>query len=72
MRTPRLGVAAAAGRGTVIGKAAFRGARGKVRVKVPVAQGYRAALKSGQISEATAVFRRHSGKVVKRQRLKIK
>lgn len=63
-------VAAAAGK--VIGRTAFKGGKGRMKVRVPVAKRYRSAIASGQIRSVTAVVRKHSGKVAKRVTLSVK
>lgn len=64
--------AVAAGAGKVIGRTSFKSAKGKVRVRVPIAKRFRGAIASGQISAVTAVVRKHDGKVAKRVKLSLK
>jgi hypothetical protein len=63
-------VAAAAGK--VIGRMTFKGGKGRVKVRVPIAKKYRRAVANGQIRSVTAVVREHNGKVAKRVKLRVK
>lgn len=67
------GSRATAAAAKAIGRATFRSdSRGRLRVKVTIAKRYRAAVRSGTIRSATAVIRRHDGRVAERQKVVLK
>lgn len=63
-------VAAAAGK--VIGRATFKGGKGRLKVRVTILKKYRGAVRSGKLGSVTAVVRKHNGKVAKRQKLSLR
>ncbi|MCW2991638.1 MAG: conserved repeat domain [Solirubrobacterales bacterium] len=57
----------------VIGRGVFKtNSRGIVVTRISVAKKYRSAIASGKISKVTAVVRKQSGKVAKRQTIRLK